>query len=57
MTEQISSKGICRECLKEFELKDEYLIQKGYFPIWGCPHCSYPNDSGDVGLFEIGENS
>jgi len=43
--------GTCHECLKGFELKDEYLIQKGYFPIWECPHCSYPNDSADAGVF------
>lgn len=39
------TQGICHECLKEFELKDDYLIP-GY-PLWECPHCGYPNSDYD----------
>jgi len=37
--------GICHECGKEFELKNEYLIPN--YEIWECPFCSYPNSKED----------
>ncbi len=40
----------CHECCKLFQPKNKFLIQKGFFPIWECPHCSYPNDSHDLGM-------
>lgn len=40
--------GICHECLREFKLKDEYLIDvQTNYKIWECPHCDYPNSSED----------
>ena len=46
----MSGIGICHECLKQFDLLDEYLVY-GYDrepnQIWECPHCGYPNDKGD----------
>jgi len=41
------SNGICHECLKLFELKDEYLIPDINFKVWECPHCDYPNSKTD----------
>ena len=37
----------CHECLKEFELKDRYLIPN-YNDVWECPHCSYPNHKSQL---------
>ena len=44
--------GVCHECLKEFELKDEYKIRYVQVEeIWECPHCNYPNSRSDCKMY------
>jgi len=46
------NKGICHECLRWFELKDEYKIPN--HEVWECPNCSYPNSKNDCGVISYG---
>lgn len=43
--------AICHECLREFELVDDYLIGDSK-DIWECPHCCYPNSKNQLEPYE-----